>query len=105
MAGLPESLDTLRGLRAARWIRESTERQTDRYGPDAQKEQQDRALERWQLVDSGLAWQVAHSGRTIATTVDLYSHVTPGLQARAAEQFDEGFGGSVPALYEGVPKG
>ena len=40
--------------------------------------------------------RLGHS--TIATTVDLYSHVTPGLQARAAERFDETFGAGVPAL-------
>ena len=65
---LPTSLDALGGLRAARWIRESTERQVDRYGPDAQREQQDRALARYGLVDTGIAWSVAHSGRTVAGT-------------------------------------
>lgn len=65
---MPRSVDALGGLRAARWVRESTERQTDRFGPDAQREQQDRAIERYGLVDTGRAWQVAHSGRTIATT-------------------------------------
>ena len=83
MAGLPDSLERLRGLRAARWIRESTERQSDRFGPDAQREQQDRALERWQLVDSGLAWQVSHSGRTIATTVEFEE-----MLAAAGHSFD-----------------
>lgn len=65
---LPRSLDDLRGLRAARWIRESTSGQFDAFGPDAQREQQDRAIQRWGLVDTGLAWQVAHSGRTVGTT-------------------------------------
>lgn len=59
---LPRSLDDLRGLRAARWLRESTAGQLDNFGPDAQREQQDRAIERWGLVDTGLAWEVAHSG-------------------------------------------
>lgn len=68
---MPGSVDELRGLRAARWIRESTAGQQDRYGPDAQREQQDRAIERYGLVDSGLAWSVAHSGRTIAGTADF----------------------------------
>jgi len=71
MSRLPRSLDELRGLRGARWIRESTERQGDRYGPDAQREQQDRAIERWGLVDTGMVWQVAHSGRTIAGTPEF----------------------------------
>jgi DNA invertase Pin-like site-specific DNA recombinase len=65
---LPRSLDALHGMRAARWVRESTEQQVDRFGPDAQREQQDRAIERWGLADTGLAWQVSHSGRTVATT-------------------------------------
>ena len=65
---LPRSLDDLRGRRAARWVRESTAGQVDNFGPDAQAEQQARAIERWGLVDTGAAWQVAHSGRTIAAT-------------------------------------
>lgn len=65
---LPRSLDDLAGLRAARWVRESTSGQFDAFGPDAQREQQDRAIERWGLVDTGLAWQVAHSGRTVGST-------------------------------------
>ena len=65
---LPRSIDDLRGLRAARWSRESTGRQFDRYGPEAQHEQQDRAIEKYGLVDSGLSWSVAHSGRTINRT-------------------------------------
>jgi DNA invertase Pin-like site-specific DNA recombinase len=65
---LPRSLEDLRGRRAARWIRESTAGQADNFGPDAQAEQQTRAIERWGLLDTGGAWQVAHSGRTIAAT-------------------------------------
>jgi len=65
---LPRSLGDLRGRRAARWIRESTAGQADNFGPDAQAEPQTRAIERWGLVDTGGAWQVAHSGRTIAAT-------------------------------------
>jgi hypothetical protein len=65
----PASVDR-RAPRAPRrrWIRESTAGQVDRFGPDAQREQQDRAIERYELVDTGIAWQVAHSGRTIAAT-------------------------------------
>jgi site-specific DNA recombinase len=65
---LPRTLDDLGGMRAARWIRESTGSQLDRYGPAAQREQQDRAIDQWGLVDTGLIWQIAHSGRTIAST-------------------------------------
>lgn len=68
MTRLPADLDALRGLRAARWLRESTAGQSDNFGPDAQREQQDRAIERYGLVDSGIGWEVSHSGRTIAST-------------------------------------
>ena len=61
----PGSLDELRGLRAARWIRESTAGQYDRYGPESQHEQMDRFAERYGLVDSGIVYTVAESGRTV----------------------------------------
>ena len=83
MTRLPTSLDALGGLRAARWIRESTERQVDRYGPDAQREQQDQALARYGLADTGLAWQVAHSGRTVAGTYQFAD-----MLARAGHDYD-----------------
>ena len=62
MIRLPRSLDALAGLRAARWTRESTRGQTDRFGPDAQHEQQRAAIFRHDLADTGIEWQVAHSG-------------------------------------------
>jgi DNA invertase Pin-like site-specific DNA recombinase len=62
---LPRSLDDIGGLRVARWIRESTAGQYDRYGPASQREQQDRFIERHGLVDTGLVFQVAHSGTTV----------------------------------------
>jgi DNA invertase Pin-like site-specific DNA recombinase len=62
---LPRSLDDIRGLRVARWIRESTAGQYDRYGPASQREQQDRFIERHGLVDTGTTFQVAHSGTTV----------------------------------------
>ena len=65
MKRLPRSLDEIGGFRAARWIRESTAGQYDRYGPASQREQQDRFIERHGLVDTGLVYQVAHSGRTV----------------------------------------
>ncbi len=65
MKRLPRSLDEIGGLRAARWIRESTAGQYDRYGPASQREQQDRFIERHGLVDTGLVYQVAHIGRTV----------------------------------------
>jgi DNA invertase Pin-like site-specific DNA recombinase len=62
---LPRSIDEIRGLRVARWIRESTSGQFDRYGPASQREQQDRFIERYGLLDTGLVFQVAHSGTTV----------------------------------------
>src|ERR1035437_8977258 len=64
MSRLPTSPDALSGLRAARWVRESTTGQFDRYGPEAQAELQDGAIERLGLLDTGLEWRIAHSGRT-----------------------------------------
>jgi DNA invertase Pin-like site-specific DNA recombinase len=65
MKALPRSLDDIGGLRVARWIRESSSGQFDRYGPASQREQQDRFIERHGLVDTGLVFQVAHSGTTV----------------------------------------
>jgi DNA invertase Pin-like site-specific DNA recombinase len=62
---LPSSTDQIAGLRVARWVRESTVGQYDNWGPDAQRELQDRIIERFGLVDTGLAWQSAASGRTV----------------------------------------
>ena len=59
---LPASLEQVRGLRAARWIRESTTGQYDNFGPDAQREQQDQAIARYGLADTALEWSVASSG-------------------------------------------
>ena len=65
MKRLPRSLDEIRGLRVARWVRESTAGQYDRYGPASQREQQDSFIERHGLVDTGLVFQVAQSGTTV----------------------------------------
>jgi hypothetical protein len=65
MRRLPGSLDEVRGLRAARWVRESTTEQYDRFGPASQRDQQDRFIERYGLTDSGLLYEVAHSGTTV----------------------------------------
>ena len=65
MRKLPRSLDDIAGLRVARWIRESTAGQYDRFGPASQREQQDRFIERHGLVDTGRVFQVAHSGTTV----------------------------------------
>ena len=65
MRPLPATAGELRGLRAARWVRESTRGQFDRYGPDAQRELQDRAIARHGLADTGLSWSAAQSGATV----------------------------------------
>ena len=75
------SLDDIGGLRVARWIRESTVGQYDRYGPASQREQQDRFIERHGLVDTGLVFQVAHSGTTVwrsATMAEMLTEARAG---------------------------
>lgn len=62
MRSLPTSPEQLQGLRAARWIRESTSGQSDNHGPEAQRRQHDAAIERYGMVDAGLTWEVTHSG-------------------------------------------
>jgi DNA invertase Pin-like site-specific DNA recombinase len=81
---LPGSLDELRGLRAARWIRESTAGQYDRYGPESQHEQMDRFAERYGLVDSGIVYSVAQSGRTVWRSTTMAEM----LAAARARSFD-----------------
>lgn len=82
---LPRSLDNLQGLRAARWLRESTTGQWDNFGPDAQLEQQDRAIKRFGLVDTGLRWSVAASGWKSAWRTPEWQSM---LQGAADGQFD-----------------
>jgi len=62
---LPRSLDDVAGLRVARWIRESTKDQFDRYGPASQRQQQGQVVERYGLIDTGIEYSVAHSGTTV----------------------------------------
>jgi len=49
---LPRRLEDLRGRTAARWIRESSSKQGDKYGPGAQRTMEDRAVEQYGLVDT-----------------------------------------------------
>jgi DNA invertase Pin-like site-specific DNA recombinase len=72
-------------LRAARWIRESTVGQYDNFGPDSQREQQDAAIARWELVDSGLSWQVAASGWKDAWRTPAWESM---MAAARAGEFD-----------------
>lgn len=76
MRRLGSTVEGLRGLRAARWIRESTQGQFDRYGPDAQRDMQDRAIARLALVDTGLAWSVAESGSTVHSSGSMKAMLT-----------------------------
>ncbi len=73
MKHLAASVEELRGLRAARWIRESTPGQFDRYGPEAQRELQDGAIRSLGLSDTGLEWRAAHSGRTVYRSPEMAS--------------------------------
>jgi DNA invertase Pin-like site-specific DNA recombinase len=89
MKRLPSTLDDLRGLRAARWIRESSSRQRDKYGPDAQKAMQDRAIAELGLIDTGLEWNVAKSGWSGPESMEEPpATLTPEFRAmlKAAEQ-------------------
>lgn len=84
MPALPRTVEDLTGRRAARWIRESTAGQFDNWGPDAQREQQDRIIARYGLRDSGLIWQTASSGRTVHASPDFADM----LRAARAGGFD-----------------
>lgn len=82
---LPPSIDAIEGLRVARWFRESTNGQFDNFGPDAQRSQQDRAVERFALVDVGLEWSVASSGWKDAWRTPAWEAM---LAAAEASHFD-----------------
>ncbi len=84
MKRLPASEAELRGLRAARWIRESTPGQFDRYGPEAQTDLQDRAIARLGLTDTDLIWRAARSGRTVYRS----SEMAAMLDAARRGEFD-----------------
>ena len=71
MRHLAVTVDELRGKRAARWVRESTPGQFDRYGPEAQRELQDQAIASLGLIDTGLEWRAAHSGRTVYRSSEM----------------------------------
>jgi DNA invertase Pin-like site-specific DNA recombinase len=82
---LPASLDGVSGLRSARWFRESTIGQWDNFGPEAQREQQDRAIEKYGLVATGLEWSVAASGWKTAWQTEAWGQM---LRAAEAGAFD-----------------
>jgi DNA invertase Pin-like site-specific DNA recombinase len=84
MRHLAATVDELRGHRAARWIRESTPGQFDRYGPESQRELQDQAIRSLGLTDTGLEWRAAHSGRTVYRS----SQMAAMLAAAGRGEFD-----------------
>jgi len=107
---LPSSLDDLRGLRAARWVRESTEGQYDRYGPESQHEQMDRFVERCGLVDTKIVYAVAQSGRTVwrsntmadmltAATAGSFDVLLTGYEAHEAERYSRRLGERITDGY------
>lgn len=53
------------GLRVARWVRESTGRQFDRYGPASQHREMDAWVERFGVIDTGIVYTAAASGTTV----------------------------------------
>jgi DNA invertase Pin-like site-specific DNA recombinase len=84
MHALPRFLDQIAGLRVARWLRESTVGQWDNWGPDSQRELQDRTIARYGLVDTGLVWQSAASGRTVYQSIEFGAMIA----AAKAGKFD-----------------
>jgi DNA invertase Pin-like site-specific DNA recombinase len=88
---LPQSLDQVGGMRAARWFRESTAGQWDNFGPDAQREQQDRAIARYGLADSALEWSVASSGWTSAWRTPTWEAMVASAQAGAFDVLVVGY--------------
>jgi DNA invertase Pin-like site-specific DNA recombinase len=88
---LPRSLDEIGGMRAARWFRESTAGQWDNFGPDAQREQQDRAIARYGLVDAGVEWSVASSGWTKAWRTPTFEEMLGSARAGAFDVLVVGY--------------
>ena len=80
---LPAKVSDLEGLRAAHWGRESTGRQFEKFGPAAQRRQRLDAIAERRMVDTGIEWQVAHSGRTIGSTSQFAD-----MLARAGRDYD-----------------
>ncbi len=88
---LPRSLDDVSGMRAARWFRESTAGQWDNFGPDAQREQQDRAIDKYGLLDAGLEWSVASSGWTSAWRTATWDAMVSAAKAGAFDVLVVGY--------------
>lgn len=84
-SALPRTLEDLRGRRCALWIRESTSGQYDNFGPDAQHEQCESAIARYEMVDSELVWTVAASGWKEAWRTEAWAAT---IAAAKSGQFD-----------------
>jgi DNA invertase Pin-like site-specific DNA recombinase len=91
MRALPANVGELSGLRAARWLRESTPGQFDAFGPNSQVEQQDRAIERHRLVDGGLQWSVAASGWKMAWQTPAWQAMISAADAGAFDVLVVGY--------------
>lgn len=81
---LPKHVNELESLRAARWFRESTKEQYDAFGPDSQREHQDRAISQYLMADTGIEWMVAASGWKDVWTTSAFSD----MLERAGTDFD-----------------
>jgi hypothetical protein len=88
---LPRSLDDVSGMRAARWFRDSTAGQWENFGPDAQREQQDRAIDKYGLLDAGLEWSVASSGWTSAWRTATWEAMVGSAKAGAFDVLVVGY--------------
>jgi hypothetical protein len=75
-SALPRSTDDIRGLRVARWIRESSDDQLGRFGPASQRAEQDGAIDRFGLVDSGVEYSIAQSGKTVWQSTTMAAMLT-----------------------------
>ena len=79
---LPKSAEELRGLSCARWVRESTKGQFDRYGPESQRAIQQTEIQRLGMVDTGLVWSAAESGKTVFSSDSMRDMVSAGKERR-----------------------
>lgn len=79
---LVRTLEDLRGLRYGCWIRESTAGQYDRFGPESQERSIESFVERYGLVDSGIRYTVAHSGKTVWRTSEMAALVADARARR-----------------------
>lgn len=77
-------------IRAARWIRESSKAQDERYGPEAQKARQDAAIAEHDATDTGIVFRTTKSGSQVDTTPEWAD-----MLARAGSDYDRLYVGYV----------